>query len=374
LYLIELFRSTLLPASFFGFFTTSAAILFSGTVGSYVDSIPRLTLVRLCIVTQKVSAGIAYALILLLFLLRPLREGAEQGRSAPAPVWLIFSGVVLMGCVLKLSTIGISIAVERDWITTIADGDERRLGMLNTLIRRIDLISKLVAPLFVSMLTTTISYSWSVKILLGLAVTTLIFEYWCEDVLRLFILLVLTIYKGIGIVYNKLPTLSHPRSGGEQLTAEPSPVPPPVTRKSSPTRRLLAALQKQYRHWLEFIRHPIFPSSLAISALYMTVLSWVRHLSRSSDLLNYLGSISFDGAMVSYLKTHSYEDAFIAGMRGVAVVAGLAGTIAMPLMEKKLGLIRAGNWSIWWVQPILARYNVTQIVQGVKLCRLYQHS
>ena len=36
----------------------------------------------------------------------------------------------------------------------------------------------------------------------------------------------------------------------------------------------------------------------------------------------------FDGSMLSYLKTHQFSDLFLAGMRGICVVAGLLGTLA----------------------------------------------
>lgn len=41
------------------------------------------------------------------------------------------------------------------------------------------------------------------------------------------------------------------------------------------------------------------------------------------------------------------SDAFIAGMRAVCVVAGLLGTVVMPRMEKWIGLVRTGTWSLW---------------------------
>jgi len=84
-----------------------------------------------------------------------------------------------------------------------------------------------------------------------------------------------------------------------------------------------------YHDWGLFIRTPIFPTSLAISLLYFTTLS-------------------FDGNMISWLKTNTYSDALISGMRGVSVCMGLAGTAIMPLLEKRIGLTRAGNWSIWF--------------------------
>lgn len=51
--------------------------------------------------------------------------------------------------------------------------------------------------------------------------------------------------------------------------------------------------------------------------------------------------------MLAYLKAHDYSDGFVAGMRGVGVVTGLMGTVLMPFLEKKIGLVRAGSWSIW---------------------------
>lgn len=51
--------------------------------------------------------------------------------------------------------------------------------------------------------------------------------------------------------------------------------------------------------------------------------------------------------MLSFLKSETYSDPFLAGMRALNVVAGLAGTMTMPVLERRLGLVRAGNWSIW---------------------------
>lgn len=66
--------------------------------------------------------------------------------------------------------------------------------------------------------------------------------------------------------------------------------------------------------------------------------------------------------MLSYLKSRSYGDAFIAGQRGICVVTGLLGTLVMPWMEKKIGLIRAGAWSIvselLCLAPVLATFYI----------------
>ncbi|GAA99157.1 hypothetical protein E5Q_05849 [Mixia osmundae IAM 14324] len=305
LYLIELFKSTLLPASLYGFFTTGIAILLSGSIGSMVDRHNRLTVVRWAIVCQKSSATVAYAAFLLLFAIPSLRDEAANGRHARGLVWLLFTLITLSGCVLRLSTIAISVAIERDWATCIAQGSSARLTKLNTSLRRIDLGSKLLAPLFVSLLTTTASYLFSVAFLAGLGLITFAFEFvWIQ------------------VVYERMPMLAQP---------DPSQRVPVKSSSASEAKvlaRISHGLLEQKQNWLDFIRHPIFASSLSISLLYLTVLS-------------------FDGSMIAYLKTHNFSDPFVAGMRGLCVVTGLLGTFLGPLLESKLGLIRAGSWSIW---------------------------
>ena len=86
-------------------------------------------------------------------------------------------------------------------------------------------------------------------------------------------------------------------------------------------------MQDLYKDCNVFVHHSIFLSSLSISLLYFTTLS-------------------FDGIFISWLKTHSWSAAFIAGMRSVTVLMGLLGTLVMPFAEKRLGVVRAGMWSI----------------------------
>lgn len=232
-----------------------------------------------------------------------------------ALVWILFAAIVFCGCVLKLATIGISVAVERDWVTAIADGNSEMLTKLNTYLRRIDLLSKLVAPLFVSLLTTVGSYPFSIAFLLGFGIVSMVFEFLWIDV-----------------VYRYLPIL-RTEEQARNIERQRNAVDAANSRRHlTLVQNVLGQLRdvniKQHASdWLEFIRSPIFPSSLSVSLLYLTVLS-------------------FDGTMLSYLKTHHFSDLFLAGIRSVCVVCGLFGTFAMPLLEKRIGVVRAGIWSI----------------------------
>ncbi|KAI0368831.1 hypothetical protein BV20DRAFT_947152, partial [Pilatotrama ljubarskyi] len=298
LFLVTLFPNTLLPASIYGFATTGSAILLSGWAGRLVDEHHNLGIVRASIVTIKLAACTMYSGTLTL-LYRPQVDAPSASPWTTPLASGMFALIILGGCVHNLSGVTISVAVERDWITSIAGGSSAHLTTLNTYMRRIDLLCKLVAPLFVSLLTTAASYRFAAIFLCAVEVACMFFELiWIE------------------ISYRRFPAL-----GDTQRARE-------TARRHASQDDELGRVKSLLRDWHEFSQYPIFLSSIAISCLYLTVLS-------------------FDGTMLSYFKAHAYSDPFLAGMRGLNVIAGLAGTIAMPYLERKVGLVRAGNWSIW---------------------------
>ncbi|GAA5975498.1 hypothetical protein JCM10908_005179 [Rhodotorula pacifica] len=316
LFLIKLFPNTTLQPSIFGFFTTGAAILLSGSVGHLVDIVPRLRFVRGAIIAQKLTVGVSYAIFLFAFLRFGPRFADGPHKPAVTGLFVLF---VLLSMGLNLASIGISVAVERDWVTTIAHGDGATLTRLNTYLRRVDLLSKLLAPMFVSLLTTAVSYTFAAAFLLGFAAGSMVFEFiWINLVYRRLPVLALDTRPSQTPGRNDAETI---KSTNPRHTAEPATW-------STWTSRLRLRLVNEYQNWLTFFRNPIFYSSLSISLLYLTVLS-------------------FDGSMLAYLKSHSYPDPFVAGMRAVGVVTGLMGTLAMPMLEKRIGLVRTGTWSVF---------------------------
>jgi iron-regulated transporter 1 len=234
-------------------------------------------------------------------------------KTAPASAWVAFSLITIFGSLLGLANIGTSVAVERDWITAISlQQDEATLTRLNTYMRRIDLLCKLLAPLWTSLLTTAASYTFAVAFLMGFAGFTLAFELWW-----------------IQVVFNRFPILAETDKlvKRSDMATDQAVTPDPDNEAKRATKKPKDRVITLYKDWREFAQMPVFASSAAISLLYLTVLS-------------------FDGNMLAYLKSRQYSDAFLAGQRGVCVVTGLAGTVLMPWLERKVGLIRAGAWSI----------------------------
>ncbi|PPQ81664.1 hypothetical protein CVT26_013972, partial [Gymnopilus dilepis] len=140
LFLIDLFPTTLLPSALYGFFTTLSGVLFGGDAGAVVDNPSRLRVIRINTLVAKLAVTSLYALLLVLLLKYPSDAdlaGQNVRHGGHPVVWILFSLVVFSSCILKLSDIAMSVAIERDWVTTIADGSDARLTRLNLWMRRI---------------------------------------------------------------------------------------------------------------------------------------------------------------------------------------------------------------------------------------------
>lgn len=79
--------------------------------------------------------------------------------------------------------------------------------------------------------------------------------------------------------------------------------------------------------------------------------------------------------MLTYLLSHDYTDAFLAGMRGVCVVTGLIGTVVMPFLERRIGVVRTGTWSIFselfCLIPVLLSFFVAPPMEGQQGSKTY---
>ncbi|KAJ7814800.1 hypothetical protein B0H13DRAFT_2463955 [Mycena leptocephala] len=301
LYLIAFYKDTLLPSSIFGFSMTR--ILFSSWAGSLVDKMHKLSVVRWSIFVQKMSALSAYS----------YRGTANDGRPLFLPSLCLFL-LILSGCAFNFR-ISISIAVKgldglhRCGIVAQTRKDEH-LPPADQPPLQTACASVRVVP-HVKYDSRDDKPSFSIAVLAGISALTMVFElYWIQ------------------IVYHRFPTLA-----AEQLRKDNERRAPPV-----PSRLL------SLKDWREFVRLPVFFSSVSISLLYLTVLS-------------------FEGTMLGYLKTLHFRDDFLAEMRGLCVITGLIGTVLTVPLENKLGSARAGSWSIWCVYgrlplPVLASFYI----------------
>ena len=106
LFLASIFPDTLLQMSVYALVRSGSAILFSPTVGAWIDRGNRLNVVRVSIVGQRLavagSCGIFWV----------LQERVAKGRLESG----LFALVIVLACVEKLCSVMNLVSVERDWV------------------------------------------------------------------------------------------------------------------------------------------------------------------------------------------------------------------------------------------------------------------
>lgn len=134
LFLADIFPSSLLPLSTYALVRSAAVILGAQGVGDLVDRAAteagkrgRLEIVRASIVGGRVAV-VGSCIILLLL------EKLKTGRGDETGLWRgtlvtpgLFVVLTTLACVEKLCATMNLVAVERDWVVVMADGDDAAL-------------------------------------------------------------------------------------------------------------------------------------------------------------------------------------------------------------------------------------------------------
>lgn len=116
LFLASIYPSTLSPMSVYALVRSAAAIVFAQSVGAWIDSGNRLSVVRFSIVGQRfavaASCGLFWALE---------SRGDALGRRTRDG---FFALTVVLACVEKLCSMMNLLSVERDWVVVITEGND----------------------------------------------------------------------------------------------------------------------------------------------------------------------------------------------------------------------------------------------------------
>jgi iron-regulated transporter 1 len=253
------------------------------------------------------------------------RKEEESGSGTGILCYGLFVVSVVLACIEKLAFIANTVSVERDWIVVVSESLALDRQELNSVMRRIDLICKLIAPVGIGLID-------------GYATKIAIWVVFAQNAIS-----VMVEYFTIANVYAAVPELGVGKGGVAtkqasetdiatelQQRQQPSAdqdtdtVPDtPSTRRSTVTTRIATHLAP-YR---EYIANPAFLASFSLSLLYFTVLS-------------------FASQMTTYLLTLGFTSTHVSLMRLVSVVLELSATIVAPWLMNKIGAVRAGLWFV----------------------------
>ncbi|KAK0713701.1 Ferroporti-1 [Lasiosphaeria miniovina] len=327
LFLASIFPHTLLPMSVYALARSAAAITLAQPVGACVDRGHRLKIVRASIVGQRLAVALSCAVFAAL-LQRRSASGAA-GLAVASLETALLAGAVVLACVEKLCATVNLVAVERDWVVVITEGNAAARTDLNARMRRIDLLCKLLGPLAISTIAAAFSVPVAVWATFGMNLASIAVEY-----------------VFIAQVYHMVPRLSreHPREqrgepelqeDGRLLISNEADEQAPGLVSSGPTARVAKTGEVLFSFLAAYFSHPAFLPSFSLALLYLTVLS-------------------FSGQMVTYLMSVGYSPLHVGLVRTASTIFELSATWIGPQVVKRIGVVRGGIWSLCWQMVWLA--------------------
>ncbi|KAG6643507.1 solute carrier family 40 member 2-like isoform X1 [Carya illinoinensis] len=326
LYMISIWPDSLLFAAIYGVVESASTALFGPIVGQWVDRLTYVKVLRLWLVAQNLSFIIAGATVIALVEFSTLKSSNFTA---------FISLVVLTnisGAVAVLSTLAGTILIEREWVVVISEGHPpENLTKINSIIRRIDLISKLFAPVITGFIISFVSLTASALTLALWNAISVWVEYW------LFI-----------SVYNGIPAL------GESSQRRISRLSSSVVGESSSTSQ-----EKE-----SMLSHDEGNSALTQKTWKMNIFEWVPWLDAWKVYLQqdvvlpgvalallYFTVLSFGTLMTAALEWEGVP-AFVIGIgRGISAMIGIGATFVYPVIQSRISTLRTGLWSIWsqWI-------------------------
>ena len=285
---------------------TLASILFSSSVGRWVDQSPdRLRTLLSTISINRVS--VFCASILWLFIVQRddahgigiLSASSSLGLSLTFWKEAVFALIIVMGILEGLSANGNMLSMERDWVVTAAspDGQPYDLTQLNSSMRRIDLICKLIAPIAISVVISTTSIQTGVLVVGSMNTISWALEYWCAR-----------------IVWLRNPRLKAPKATNDHGS-------PDTTSSSGAASFLSRARHSLQRYTGDFRRY--FSSPVWIPSLSLALL----HIS----------ALAYNATLITYLLTIGFSLDLITIARAAGSVVEISSTVVTPVGVRYLG-------------------------------------
>ncbi|OQR78691.1 solute carrier family 40 member 1-like, partial [Tropilaelaps mercedesae] len=290
LFYIKLYPDSLRLAAIYGFSASVAIILFGAPIGRWVDKTARLKAAKMSLGFQNATVVLCATFLCMVMMFE------TQLKSQTDEQWVEVAGqglVVAMAVLSRLGSLANIICVEKDWLIVLAHGSREKLAVMNAMVRRIDMVSKLLAPLFVGQIMAR-SLTLGAVFLAGWNIVSVYLEY----------RLLLDLYVNVPVLALKY------RSQG-------------VYEDIRPCQRIRYKIRDYLGGWIRFLQHPVCFAGLGLALTFMTVLM-------------------FDSITVGYIYKQGISEAVVGFVSAGTGFVGVCGTLAYPWLRRSIGLERTG--------------------------------
>ncbi|XP_010529923.1 PREDICTED: solute carrier family 40 member 1 [Tarenaya hassleriana] len=319
LYMIHLWPNSLLLAAIYGAVESGSTALFGPIVGQRIEGMDYIKVLRLWLVSQNLSFLLMGGSVIALL-------GVSDLKSHNIAVFItLVVSTNVAGAIGVLSTLSGTILIERDWAVVMSEGHPPEvLTKMNSVIRGIDLSSKLLAPVLTGLIISFVSLMASAITFAAWAIITVWIEYW----------LFISVYRGVPAIVQsneRRCSRSHTEeTEGVSVSVSVVPGSEELTASRNRSRKVVERISESsfVTAWKVYLKQQVVLPGVALALLFFTVLS-------------------FGTLMTATLQWEGIP-AYIIGIgRGVSATVGLAATVVYPIMQSRLSTLRTGLWSIW---------------------------
>lgn len=298
-------------------------LFFASALGRWVDCTPsRLRVLLMTIVINRIS--VLFSCIIWFVIL---------SFSYPTPKKVFFAVALVLGMVEKLSRGTNILSMERDWVPTLANTSVNTkistpydLTHLNTVMRRIDMLCKLIAPLAVSTFVSTVkSERVAVVVLATISTLSLGPECW-----------------GVQQVWSQNSRL-RARKGriNDAAVCSEQDQPMQLCYPHTPlARRTLNLCGKFTLQIISSIR-----AFVAEFGYYFRTSVWIPSLCAA---VSHASVLNFSGTMLTYLLNAGYSLNIITGARASGAVFEIDSTFVFPWAVNTLYISKYAPYSYKW--------------------------
>ncbi|XP_063714689.1 solute carrier family 40 member 1-like isoform X2 [Symsagittifera roscoffensis] len=300
-------------------------ILLLHVIGYWIDLSRRLHVIRVTVLVQNLCAVVSNILIYIL-----LDSYLDTGHIGDWSVTLYLAGIIFMSVVGRLSSAANSIAIEKDWVVVIANAGHFALTDVNATMRRIDMVTNIVAPIFVGFLMEGA----------GRKFTALFIAVWN-------VVSALLEYSILVHVYTLEPALSvKANSAGSNENVQKL--------QQEPENAEMTSLTKERENIDNGPSHPLnkgssFGKTTCSKFLFFFLTfrdgfkiynSYTVKYAGFALALLFLTVLNFNAVTNGYMLLQGLSEGYLSLTMAASSCMGVVGTIIFPFLKNRLGLIR----------------------------------
>ncbi|XP_053374081.1 solute carrier family 40 member 1-like [Mercenaria mercenaria] len=351
LFLVEITPQNLQFTASYGLVGGIAVLLFGTVVGDWVDRTSRLTVARATVLVQN-SALIVCCLIV--YVVIEYKTDVASVLPNEGLLRMCYALIIIIAILSNLTNMARKTAIERDWVVEICDKDKDMLATLSATMRRISLLTMVIAPIVTGQILSRTSHSTGALAVAGWNFVTIFVEY----------ALLWKIYQEVPqLRREKVREERHQMSVGhmqgvdmimefKDLEENGDHMVTNVNTTEEPVRDEMA--EQQYIKKMKFVNEkPKYTFLTSLCASFITLRrGWkifrgynvaFAGLSLASLYLTVLG---FHSITIGYAYSQGLSEDLIGGLLAAAACSGIIGTFLYPRIRMRIGLQRTGLYAL----------------------------